>query len=80
MPPPAVLNYTILGLDNFQVFPHRIWDEEILVDELLENISKGMKNPIEPSELELWLVCNNTSQGWIKIDCLFFSAEVHNPL
>ena len=60
MTPKPYLNYTILGLPKFQVFPLEIYDEQALVDKVLDHMCGKSDDNVTASKSEFWLVCDNT--------------------
>jgi len=57
----AHLNYTTLGLLEPEVFPYQIWDEDILVEKILEGICTRKGDTYPVSKSTFWLVCNDTT-------------------
>ena len=55
--PPAYLNYTTLGLKGFEVFPHKLAYDGVLVDEILGPICEKLGYTFFVRSSELWLVC-----------------------
>ena len=56
------LNYTTLG--NRDVFPldlSSFLDHDILIGTALRRIGEDLPDPTKPLELEIWLVCGDTT-------------------
>ena len=60
MAPDLHLNYTILGLPEFQVFPLSIYGENVLIDEVLGDMCSHSDDNVTASKSEFWLVRGNT--------------------
>jgi len=62
MSPDPFLNYSVLGLGQFQVFPLRIYSlDSVLVDSVLEKICEHSDEYVAVSKSEFWLVCDYTT-------------------
>jgi len=57
------LVYVILGLEG--VFTLPIYSGDISVGEVLETIGPKLRVPVCASELEFWLVRDNTTPDWV---------------